>query len=102
MNNNQDNSTNTKKKPETAIQILMGFGISMAVYAITFGFAYFTKTMVFTSILAFLMLALFGFLIVRFFRTGYRAAAITMLVFISPLIIFLLLFGACALIAFPL
>jgi len=102
MNDNQDNSSNTSKKPETMIQILMGLGISLSAYVLTIGIAYFTKTMGVTSIIAFVIIALSGFLIVRFFRTGYKAAAMTMLIFISPLIIFLLLFGACALIMLPL
>jgi hypothetical protein len=101
MNDNQDNSNNTGKKPETMIQILMGFGISLAAYALTIGIGYLTKTMAATSIIGSIILALFAFLIVRFFRTGYKTAAITMLIFISPLIASLLLFGACALIMLP-
>lgn len=101
MNDNQDNSNNTEKKPGTLIQILIGFGISFAAYALTIGIAYLTNTIAVTSIIALAVLALLGFLIVRFFRTGYKAAAITMLIFICPLIIILLLFGACALIALP-
>lgn len=101
MNDNQDNSNNTEKRPETMIQILMGFGISLAAYVVTIGIAFLSKTIGVTSIIAFIIIALSGFLIVKFFRTGYKAAAITMLVFISPLIVFLLLFGACALIMLP-
>lgn len=101
MNDNLDNSNNTGKKPETAIQILMGFGISLAAYALTIGIAFFMKTVGATSIVAFVIIALSAFLIVKFFRKGYKAAAITMLVLISPLIVFLLLFGACALIMLP-
>lgn len=101
MNDNQDNSNNTRKKPDTIIQILMGFGISFAAYVLTVGMTYFTGSMTITAIIACVILAMFGFLIVRFFRTGYKAAAITMLVFISPLIVFLLLFGACALTLIP-
>ena len=102
MNDNQDNSNNTSKKPETMIQILMGVGISLTAYFLTIGIAYLAKTLGVTAIIAFAILTLFGFLIVRFFRTGYRAAAITMLIFISPLIVFLLVFGACALTMLPL
>ena len=102
MNDNQDNSNNVEKRPETIMQVLMGFGISLAAYALTIGIAFLSKTLAVTSIIAFLILSLSGFLIVKFFRIGYKATAITMLVFISPLIVFLLLFGACALVMLPL
>lgn len=101
MNNNQDNSNDTANKPGAMIQILMGFGISLVGYLLTIGIISLANTMVITAIIVFLVLAIFGFLTVRFFRIGYVATAITMLTFISPLIIFLLLFGACAVTMLP-
>jgi hypothetical protein len=101
MNDNPNNSNNLENKPKTIIQVLIGIGISVVAYALTIGIANVANTMIVTSIMAFIILGVFGFLIVRFFRTGYMAAAITMLFFISPLLLFLLLFGACAIIGLP-
>ncbi|HYE08792.1 MAG TPA: hypothetical protein VEF53_01285 [Patescibacteria group bacterium] len=101
MNDNQNNSNNMENKPKTIIHILMGMGISVIAYALTIGIASVVNTMAVTAIMAFIILGVFGFLIVRFFRTGYTAAAITMLIFISPLLVFLLLFGACAIVGLP-
>jgi type IV secretory pathway VirB6-like protein len=101
MNDNQDNSNDTTKKPGAMIQVLMGFGISLVGYLLTIGIISLANTMIVTAIIVFLILALFSFLTVRFFRKGYTAMAITMLVFISPLIVFLLLFGACAVTMLP-
>jgi type IV secretory pathway VirB6-like protein len=102
MSDNQNNSNKDPKKAGAVVQILIGLGISLAAYFLTFGLSSIFNTMGITAIIAFVILALFGFLIVKFFRTGYKAAAITMLIFISPLIILLLLLGACALTTLPL
>ncbi|MDF2841070.1 MAG: hypothetical protein K0Q99_1842 [Clostridia bacterium] len=96
MNDNQNNSNNTEK-PGVFLQILMGMGIAIAAYVMIFGIASLINTMIFTTLTAFVVLAFACFLIIRFFRTGYKAAAIAMLVLISPLVFLLMVFGACAL-----
>lgn len=87
-----------QNKPSKAIQILIGIGISLVSYALTVGNLFITKSMVITSIIALIVLALFAFLVVKFFRKGYRVVAITMLILITPQIFFLLFFGACSII----
>lgn len=102
MSDNQNNTNNTENKPNTFIQILIGLGISFGAYVLTIGISSLFNTMAVTAMVAFVVLTLFAFLVVRFFRTGYKAAAITMLIFISPLIVLLLLLGACAVTMLPL
>lgn len=94
MNNNQNN-------PSTIIQILIGFGIALLSYAIAIGTFYITGSMILIAIMAIILITLFAFLVVKFFRKGYKAMAITMLAMISPLIFMLLFYGACAIILLP-
>lgn len=94
MNNNQNN-------PSTVIQILIGIAIALLSYAIAFGTFYLTGSMLIISIMAIILIALFAFLVVKFFRKDYKAVAVTMLAMISPLIFILLFYGACALILLP-
>jgi ABC-type multidrug transport system permease subunit len=102
MNDNQDNSNNIEKKPSTIIQIINGTGISTIAYILIILIGSVANNIVVLAITAFVILAFFAFLIVRFFRTGYKTTAITMLIFISPLLAFLFLFGACFLAFNPL
>ena len=44
-----------------------------------------------------IIIAVLSFLVVKLFRTNHKLAAILILVLISPLVLGLLLFGACAL-----
>ncbi len=101
MNDNQDNSNNLEKKPSTVIHILIGFGISIVAYALAIGTSFLINSMVFTSITELILLALFAFLVVKFFRKGYKTIAITMLILITPLMFFLLFLGACTIILLP-
>lgn len=88
--NNDSNNQPSKKKPNIILDILIGIGISAITYALLW---YFVKL----SIVGILFILVVNvFLIVKFFRTAYTAAATIILVFITPVVFFLLLLGACA------
>lgn len=102
MSDNQNDSNEMRKKPSTVIQILIGLGISLLAYALTILPGYVVNNYPIAAIFDLVILVVFGFLIVRFFRTGYTAAAVTMLILITPALFILLLFGACAIVSIPL
>lgn len=86
------------KTPNTWVDLLIGFGISAAAYALIWFASVGNFIPVSILVLVDLVIvAILGFLIVKFFRTGHKPAAIIMLVLVSPGILSLLLFGACSL-----
>lgn len=91
---------NIGKKPNTLKDILTGFGISAAAYAIIWlaGIGLPGSLMALTCLA---VVGIFGFITVKFFRKGHTAAAIIMLTMISPALLAILLYGACAALGFP-
>lgn len=84
-----------KKKPNVILDILIGIGISALTYALIW---YFVTLSAIVGVL--FILVINGFLVVKFFRMAHEAAAITILVSITPAVLLLLLFGACAISGF--
>jgi hypothetical protein len=92
----KDNLQHTKK-PNTFLDLLMGLVISAVTYAIIWFVSVGRYPMTISALVDFAILVAFGFLVVKFFRKAHTAAAIIMLVLISPGVLVLLLFGACSL-----
>jgi len=114
MDNSPDNNTGGKpdnsigsnkppqnKKKNTGRNLLLGFGISAAAYICIWLIAITGLPRSVMALSYFVILGIFGFLTVKFFRIGYTVAAIIMLALISPILLALLLFGACTVLGFP-
>ena len=106
LSNSKDNSMDNNKlpqnkKPNTIIDLLIGAGISAIAYSLIWfvSIGKFPGSVI--ALIDFIILAAFGFLTVKFFRKGHTAAAIIMLVLITPSILGLLLLGACMVIGMP-
>lgn len=84
------------KKPNTLLDILLGLGLSAAAYFIIWLTTTVRMPVVFILLVDFVVLVALGFLSVRFLRRGHKPAGATMLILISPAILGLLIFGACA------
>lgn len=96
LNNDSNNNLPHLKKPNTILDLLMGLAISAAAYILIWFVSTGMFPVIVIALVDFAVLAAFGFLIVKFFRTSHIAAAIIMLVLISPCILALLLWGACS------
>ncbi|WP_010681330.1 hypothetical protein [Acetivibrio cellulolyticus] len=97
FNADSDNNRSAgAKKPNVFLDILMGVGISAITYFLgrLIPLTKFPSTII--ALIYFILLGAFVFLTVKFFRTMHTAAAITMLVSVSPFIFSLLLIGACS------
>lgn len=92
---------NDLKKPNTWLDILMGLGISAAAYALIWFASTRRIPVIAVALICLALLAVFGFLTVKFFRKAHTAAAVTMIILISPGVFALLLFGACSLMFAP-
>ncbi|HEY5586251.1 MAG TPA: hypothetical protein VIK78_17380 [Ruminiclostridium sp.] len=102
FNNSIDNSNPPpSKNPNTVLDVFMGIGISAIAYALTWFVFRGQYNAMITVLIDFIIIAAFGFLTVRFFRTNHKVSAIIMLALISPVILNLLLLGACGLILLP-
>lgn len=96
-NNNQGNEPN-EKKPKTSAEVLLGILISAFFYIVTVGiFNMNSITPAIREIVLFIILGLFVFVCVKLFRTKHRLAGTLVIVLTSPLILFMLLAGACVL-----
>lgn len=84
------------KGPNVLLDILMGIGISVAAYALMLFVSNGILSTGIAVLIDLLAVAVYVFLIVKFFRTSHTAAAVVMIVFISPAILVLLLWGACS------
>lgn len=85
------------KKQKTPYGILIGLGISAAAYFIIWLTLFLSLPNLAIVGITILVVAVLGFIIVKFYRLKRMAAANTMLVLITPLLFFMLLFGACGL-----
>ena len=85
------------KKPNVWLDLLMGFGISAAAYAVVWIISSISVPMTVNVLVYFVTLGVFVFFIIKFFRMKHTAAAIIMLILISPVTFALILLGACAL-----
>jgi len=108
IQNSMENSDNDKKnngglsqgkKPGVWSDLLIGIGLPAIAYLVIWA-ASFTKTVYSGGIAAFcdlVIIAVLSFLVVKLLRTDHKLAAVLILVLASPLVLGLLLFGACAL-----
>ena len=93
--NLQDGQSNGKK-PNTLLDILLGLALSAAAYFVIWLTTAVRMPVVFILLVDFVVLVALGFLSVRFLRRGHKPAGTTMIILISPAILGLLIFGACA------
>ncbi|HEX9063348.1 MAG TPA: hypothetical protein VF941_24515 [Clostridia bacterium] len=96
FNHRFDDNQPNEKKPNVLLDILIGIGISVVAYALIL---FVSNGMLSTGIavlITLLTVAAYVFLIVKFFRTSHTAAAVVMIISISPAILVLLLWGACS------
>lgn len=98
--NLQDGQANGKK-PNTLLDILLGLALSAAAYFVIWLTTTVRMPVVFILLVDFVVLVALGFLSVRFLRRGHKPAGVTMLILISPAILGLLIFGACAALFVP-
>lgn len=92
-----NNNSPQSKKAKTLIEILRGLGISAAAYIIIW-LALFVRIPALAMGIAILELAVLGFITVKFYRLKRMVVATTILVLITPLLLAMLLLGACGLI----
>lgn len=88
-------------KPNIAVELLMGLGFSILAYFIIMYLTLGNMSLLGKALFDFVILTVYGFLIIKFFRTNHVTAAIIMLILIAPIILLLLLFGACGLMVSP-
>lgn len=98
--NLQDGQSNGKK-PNTLLDILLGLALSAVAYFIIWLTTTVRMPVVFILLVDFVVLVALGFLSVRFLRRGHKPAGATMIILISPAILGLLIFGACAALFVP-
>jgi len=96
----KDSNLDNPKKLNTFVEVLIGLGITALVYVIIlfFTFTAFTNLYIQKAIIPLvdlLVLACAVLICVKLFRASYKVAAIIMLVLLSPLVLGLLLLGAC-------
>lgn len=88
-----------KGNPPTPGQdFLMGLGISIVAYGLIMLTFMTGLPMTFVSLFSLLVLSVMAVLIVKFFRMKRTNAAVIMLIFFAPSVLFLLLVGSCALV----
>lgn len=95
--NTENNGEPTPKKPDPSKDLLIGAGISVLTYVVIWVLSIIKLPMTVMALMDGAILVAFGFLVVKFFRTNHTNAAVIMLVFISPGLLVLLLFGSCSL-----
>ncbi len=87
-----------KKAPNTLQDLAMGAGISLATYFLIWSVTRTGSPITYVVLMDALIIACFGILVVKFFRTNHVSAAVVMLILIAPVILGLLLLGSCGLI----
>lgn len=95
--NTENNGEPTPNRPDPSKDLLLGAGISVLTYAVIWLLSLIHLPMTVMALIDAGILSAFGFLVVKFFRTNHTNAAVIMLVFISPGLLVLLLFGSCSL-----
>jgi len=92
---------NNTKKPDTLLDILIGVTISVIAYLIVWFVSFGRIHITYFALIDFLVVAIAVFLIVKFYRIEHRAAATTMLVLMSPIVLVMLIMGSCGLLILP-
>lgn len=93
----EHNNRPEPKKPKPLLELAIGVGTSLIAYILISAVVSIGRFQVTVqALIAFLIVAAFGFITVKCFRTGHKIAAVIMLALISPLIFVLLLMGACS------
>lgn len=97
----EQDSQSSDKKPNTLLDILLGLALSAAAYFMIWLVTIVRIPVIYILLVDFVVLVAFGFLSVRFLRRGHKPAGVTMLILISPGVLGLLIFGACAALFVP-
>jgi hypothetical protein len=101
LNTESSDKPHQPGKPNTLLDLLIGTGISAAAYALIWFASTRRIPIIAIALICLVVLAVFGFLTVKFFRTAHTAAAVIMVILMSPGLFALLLFGACSLMFSP-
>lgn len=87
-----------KNEPNAGLEVLIGLGLSALFYGLVIGtLALNIDSMIIKQLVDFVFLIAAVFIGVRLTRRNHKIAGIILLCLLAPLILFMLLFGACAL-----